>query len=114
MDKSAIKKAYKETKRSMGVYGIKISQKNKVFIGFATDLTARFNRHKAELNFKSHRNKELQALWNSLGESAFEFEILDVLDHEETTQTDPNEELPILADMWIQKLQKAGDTVIAL
>jgi group I intron endonuclease len=114
MDKSEIKRAYKQTKRPMGVYRIINSHNDKVFIGFGTDLAARFNRHKAELKFGSHRNRELQEMWNSFGESAFEFEILDVLDHEEKTQASPNEELHILAEMWIQKLKKAGDTVVCL
>lgn len=73
----------------MGVYKIKNSHNDKVFIDFATDLEARFNRHKTELKFGNHRNRELQELWNSSGESSFEFEILDVLDHDEKTQATP-------------------------
>jgi len=114
MDKSAIKKAYKQAKQSMGVYRIRNSQNDKVFIGFATDLPARFNRHKAELKFGNHRNRELQETWSSLGESAFKFEVLDVLDREEDIQADPAEELHILAEMWIQKLEKAGDSIVRL
>ena len=114
MDKSAIKKAYKQARQPMGVYRIRNSQNDKVYIGSATDLPARFNRHKAELKFGSHRNRELQEIWNSFGESAFEFEILDVLDHEENTQANPGEELHIFAEMWIQKLKKAGDSIVCL
>ena len=114
MDKSAIKKAYKQTKQPMGVYRIRNSQNDKIFIGFATDLPARFNRHKAELKFGSHRNSELQETWNSFGESAFEFEILDVLDHEENTQASPKEELQVLAEMWFQKLKKTEDSIVYL
>jgi group I intron endonuclease len=114
MDKGAIKKAYKEAKQTMGVYRIRNLQDDKVYIGFAADLEARLNRHRAELKFGSHRNKELQELWNSFGESAFEFEILDILDREENTQTSADEELRVLADMWIQKLRKAGAYVVCL
>jgi len=114
MDKSAIKKAYKQAKQPMGVYRIRNSQNDKSYIGFATDLPARFNRHKAELKFGSHQNRELQEIWNSFGESAFEFEILDVLEHEENTQGNPDEELQILAEMWIQKLKKAGESIVCL
>ena len=114
MNKSEIKRAYKQSKRPMGVYRIVNSQSDKVYIGFATDLEARFNRHKAELKFGSHRNEELQKIWNSYGESALEFEILDVLDQEEGTQASPNEELHILTEMWIQKLKKTGDSIVRL
>lgn len=114
MDKSEIKRAYKHSKRPMGVYRIRNSQNDKVYIGFATDLEARFNRHKAELKFGNHRNKELQETWDSYGESAFEFEILDVLDQEEGTKASPDEELHVLADMWIEKLKKTGASIVRL
>jgi len=114
MDKSAIKKAYKQVNQPMGVYRIRNSKNDKVYIGFATDLPARFNRNNAELKFGSHRNRDLQEIWNSFGESAFDFEILDVLDHEENTQTNPDEELPILVEIWIQKLKKTGDSIVCL
>jgi len=114
MDRSEIKRAYKQAKRLMGVYRIKNSKNDRVFLGFAVDLPARFNRHKTELKFGSHRNRELQEIWNSFGESAFEFEILDVLDHKENTQTNPAEELHALAEMWVQKLKKSGDSIVYL
>jgi hypothetical protein len=108
------KKTYKQARQPMGVYRIRTMQNDKAYIGFATDLPARFNRHKAELKFGSHRNRELQETWNLFGESAFEFEILDVLDHEENTQANPDEELRVLAEMWIQRLKKAGDSIVCL
>ena len=114
MNKSAIKKAYKQAKQPMGVYRIGNTRNDKVFIGFATNLQARFNRHHAELSFGSHENRELQEIWNSYGESAIEFEILDELKTEENTSTDNREELRLLAEMWVQKLEKAGDSVILL
>ena len=98
----------------MGVYRIRNSQNDTEFIGFATDLEARFNRHKAELKFGNHRNKELQKIWDSSGESALAFEILDVLDQEKGTQANPEEELPVLTDMWVQKLAKTGVTVVKI
>jgi hypothetical protein len=114
MDKSEIKKAYKQSLRPMGVYRIKTLGHDKIFIGLAADLQARFNRHKAELKFGNHRNKALQEIWNASGESSFEFEILDVLDPKEKDQSDHNEELKVLTEMWIQKFQKAGQSVVFL
>ena len=114
MDKSAMKKIYKQAKQPMGVYKIRNSQNDKVYIGFATDLQARFNRHRAELKFGNHRNSELQKIWNSSGESAFDFEILDVLDHEESVQVNIDEELCVLAEIWIQKLEEAGNSIVRL
>jgi hypothetical protein len=114
MDKSAAKKEYKEAKRPMGVYRIRNTRNNKSYLGFDRDLAARINRHQAELKFGSHRNSELQEEWNSFGESSFQFEVLDELDHKEDSQASPIEELRVLAEMWIRKLEKAGDSVVSL
>jgi GIY-YIG catalytic domain len=114
MDKSAAKKDYKEAKRPMGVYRIRNTRNRKSYVGFDRDWVARINRHKAELKFGSHRNRELQEEWNALGEASFQFEVLDELDHKETSQTSPIEELRVLAEMWIRKLEKAGDSVVSL
>jgi len=114
VDRTEIKKAYKQTRHPMGVYGIRNSRDRKVFVGFAVDLPARINRHKAELKFGNHRNRELQGMWNSYGESSCEFEILEVLDHEDSIKADPNEELRVLARMWMQKLEGAGDLIVSL
>jgi hypothetical protein len=56
----------------------------------------------------------LQEEWNSFGESSFQFEVLDELDHKEDSQASPVEELRVLAEMWIRKLEKAGDSVVSL
>lgn len=114
MDKSELKRAYKESKRPCGVYRIRNSQNDTIYIGFATDLEARFNRHKAELKFGSHRNKELQKTWDSYGESALEFETLDVLDQEDAAKASIDEELQLLMDMWIQKLNKTENAIVFL
>lgn len=97
----------------MGVYLIRNSQNDKVYIGRATDLQARFNRHRAELQFGNHRKRELQEIWNSFGESAFEFEVLDVLEHKEDILANPDKELQIITEMWIQKLKKKDTRLYA-
>ncbi len=114
MDKSAVKKEYKQAKRPMGVYRIRNTRNNKSYVGFDRDWSAKINRHKAELKFGSHRNRELQEEWNSFGEIYFQFEVLDELDHKEDSQISPIEELQVLAEMWIRKLEKAGDSVVSL
>lgn len=114
MDRSTIKKAYKQAKLPMGVYRITFAGGDKVYIGFSTDLPAKINRHKYELKLGSHRNRKLQEAWNLFGESAFEFEVLDVLEHKETSRTNPAEELPVLLEMWIRKLEKEGYSIVTL
>ena len=98
----------------MGVYRIRNSKRGKSYIGFSIDLQAIMNRQKAELKFGSHRNAELLGEWKSLGESAFEFEVLDELERDDQSNADPTEELRILSEMWISKIEKAGDLAVKL
>lgn len=114
MDRSEIKKAYKQSKRPMGVYRITNSQNEDTYIGYATNLEARFNRHKVELKLGNHRNGPLQKIWNAYGESALEFKILDTLDQEDGINADWDEELKVLMEMWIQTLEKAGVPIVRL
>lgn len=114
MDKATLKRAYKEAKRPMGVYTIASAAQNKVYIGCATDLPALINRHKFELKFGTHRNRELQGAWNTLGEAAFDFEVLDLLPHQESSQGDPAAELQLLLEMWSDKLKREGVSLVTL
>lgn len=114
MDRSEAKKNYKQTRRPMGVYRIRNTKDGKSYIGFSADLQAILNRHKAELNFGSHRNTELMGEWKALGESFFEFEVLDELERDENSRTDPGEDLRILHGMWLHKIEKTGDRTVIL
>jgi group I intron endonuclease len=98
----------------MGVYRIRNTLNGKSYVGFSTDLPARLSRHKAELKFGSHRNTELLSDWKLLGESGFEFEVLDELEHEENSKSNPAEELRTLTEIWIRKLEKEGSSVVSL
>jgi group I intron endonuclease len=114
MDRSEAKKNYKQARRPMGVYRIRNTRNGKSYVGFSADLQARLSRHKAELKFGSHRNAELLSEWKSFGESCFEFEVLDELEHEENSKANPAEELSVLAEIWIRKLEKEGNAVVSL
>ncbi len=114
MDKSTAKKEYKENKRAMGVYTIRNSADNIAYVGYGIDVQARINRHRTELRFGSHRNKELQRDWKTFGESSFQFEVLDELKSKDDIQTDEIQELQVLSDMWICKLEQEGRRAVKL
>ncbi len=114
MDKAAAKREYKEAKRPMGVYRIRNTENGRNYVGFSTNALARMNRHRAELGFGSERCQELQSDWDSLGAAAFQFEVLDELERDADYAASPFEELRILADMWVGKLEQAGESVIRL
>lgn len=114
MDRSAAKNEYKQAKRPMGVYRIRNTQNDKSYVGCSADLPAKINRHRSELNFGSHRNRELQEEWNLFGKSSFQFEVLDELDHKKDSLASPFEELQVLKAMWMHKLEKEGYSVVSL
>lgn len=97
----------------MGLYLIESEFDSNVYLGYALDLRAKINRHKAELRFGTHRVKQLQQLWNTHGTSALKFRIVDILEHDEKI-IDPQKELQAFADLWQEKLIKEGKKVIRL
>lgn len=60
----------------IGVYCIRNTINNKVYIGQSINIQRRWIKHKSELNRNIHNNKHLQSAWNKYGESAFEFIVL--------------------------------------
>lgn len=108
MDKntrSEIKLEYKQTARAVGVYQIRNTANGRFFVGSSKNLDGVFNRHKFELSHGGHRNKELQREWNEYGHENFAFEVLERLDPDGDAPRDYTEELEILEEAWLEKLQ---------
>ncbi len=107
MNKQELKNKYKQTVQPMGIYQIKNMENGKIFIGKAKDLRGKINSNKFQLKNNSHFNKEMQNDFNQIGEEKFSFEILDYLKPKEELDlnNDYTEELKILEDMWLEKLQ---------
>ncbi len=107
MNKKELIKKYKQTIQPMGIYQIKNMENGKIFIGIAKDLRGKINSNKFQLKNNSHFNKEMQNDFNQIGEEKFSFEILDYLKPKEELDLNYNytEELKILEDMWLEKLQ---------
>ncbi len=78
-DRKVLQAAYKEKKPLMGVFQILNTSNNKRWIEGSTNMEARWNRHKSELRFGSHRNHTLQQDWNKVGEAGFAFSVLQEL-----------------------------------
>lgn len=114
MDKSALKKAYKEAKLPMGIYKIATTRNATTYLGFSHNLPAMINRHRAQMRFGSQRITELQDIWNVFGESSIVIEVFDVLEHKENVHTNATEELRVLLEMWIFKLEQAGHFTVPL
>jgi hypothetical protein len=109
MDKKAAKLAYKASRRPMGVFQIRNTANEKVFVGSTVDLSAMFNRIRFQLYAGAHPNKALEADWMRYGTGKFEFEILEEVFPREDVNYDYAADLETLEDLWLEKLQPYGE-----
>lgn len=109
MKNSELKEAYKHIKFSMGIFQIRNIQNDKILVDSSNNLDKIWNRHRMQLNFGGHPNIQLQKDWSELGEDNFKFEILNVLEQEENSIHDPNNELKILKKLFLEELQPFGE-----
>ena len=109
IDRKALVRAYKETRRPMGVYRIVNTTNGRALVGASVDIPSILNRHRVQLQFAGHRNEALQRDWNALGPDAFAFETVDTLVPPEDPAYDPADDLKALEAMWIEQLQPFDD-----
>ena len=68
-----------------GIYKITNITNNKVYIGYALNVKVRCKCHRVDLRANKHRNCHLQNAWNTYGETAFEFTVLEYCSKKELT-----------------------------
>ncbi|HEX7295140.1 MAG TPA: GIY-YIG nuclease family protein [Pyrinomonadaceae bacterium] len=103
----ALTQQYKDTSRPLGVFLIRNSKTDRVFLGCGIDLRGTINRHKFQLSSGTHPNRELQMDWNNLGPNNFEFEIVEELEPR-SDPFDPKTELEFMEKMWLERLKPYG------
>ncbi len=81
-----------------GIYLIKNTLNNKVYVGRSVQIELRTKQHISLLVQNQHANKHLQNSWNKYGEEAFTFEILD-------TDISEDSELSQLEQLYIDQYQ---------
>ena len=104
-----LKKNYQQNAPPMGVFLIRNTVNDRVFLGSSLNLPGIINRHKFQLANGNHPNKQLQSDWNELGSNKFAFEIVDELPTRSGTDVDYRTELNSLENLWLEKLQPFGD-----
>ncbi len=109
MNKKELSRAYRETRRPMGVYRVRNTIDDRSLVGRSVDLPAILNRERAQLRLGAHRNAELQRDWNALGPDAFAFEVLDTLTPPDRAGYDPADDLRILEALWLERLEPFGE-----
>ena len=107
--RAELKREYKNHPPPMGIFQITNIQNGKIFIDSSLNLPGVINRYKFQLRFLGQPNKELQADWDTYGEDAFEFEIIDELDPDTVSSKDYARELLTLKEMWLEKLSPFGE-----
>ena len=61
------------------------------------------------LTMGSHRNPELQKDWNTFGPDKFVFEILEIVKVKDDPNFNLEDELTLIEQIWIEKLQPFGE-----
>jgi hypothetical protein len=108
-DNKRLKQEYKIAKRALGVFLIRNTTNNKVYLGAGLDIQGIINRHKFALGVGSHQSKQLQKDWNELGAEKFEFEIVDQMEPRDDPGFDARRELQFMEEMWLEKLEPYDD-----
>ncbi len=109
VDKKAAKQEYKASHRPMGVFQIRNTQNEKIFVDSSINVPGKINRLRFQLNAGVHKDKGLQTEWNEFGESAFEFEILEPVEPRDDPNYDYAGDLKILETLWLEKLEPYGE-----
>lgn len=107
--KKDIKREYKEREKPAGVFQVKNTVNCKVLLGSSQNLEGPLNGHKFMLSIGSHRNKVLQQEWNEYGADKFIFEILETVKVKDDPNFNLSDELTLLEQIWLEKLQPFGE-----
>jgi hypothetical protein len=104
-----INREYKDRKKPAGVFQVKNTSNGKVLLGSSLNLEGPLNSHKFMLTIGRHRNEALQKEWNEYGQDKFVFEILEVVKVKDDPNFNLSDELMLLEQIWLEKLQPFGE-----
>ena len=107
--KKELRESYDQMKFQMGVFQIRNTVNQKIYIDSSITLTAAWNKNLMQLQFGSHMNKDLQKEWNEYGEDKFQFEIISELQHDDSKEIDYKKEVKELEKLFIEELKPFDD-----
>jgi len=108
-NKAELKRAYKDNPPAAGIYRITNTVNGRVLLGKGMNVRGILNSQQAQLQFGSHRNRDLQQDYNQFGADRFIFEVIDRLETTDRTQERLREDLAALEELWLEKLQPYGE-----
>lgn len=106
--KKELKQLYKETPIEAGIYQIKNTKNEKIFIASTRNFKT-LNGIKFQLETGTHSNKALQEEWNQLGKDVFSINILETLKKKDDPYFNEKEVLLELENKWLEHLQPYGE-----
>jgi len=96
---------YKERKKPAGIFQVRNTVNGKILLGSSLNLEGPLNSHKFMLTIGKHRNEALQKDWDEFGGDKFVFETLEVVKVSDDPDFNLEDELTLLEQIWIEKLQ---------
>ncbi|HOY04655.1 MAG TPA: GIY-YIG nuclease family protein [Saprospiraceae bacterium] len=105
MTKKELTEEYKNMKIRMGVFQIRNTTNGKIYVEGSPNLDKIWNRHKAELNFGTHLNENLQKDWKEFGEESFKFEILGEIDQDGPPGADYRRQIKQMEEIFLEELE---------
>ena len=109
VNKKELKKKYLQTLRPMGILQVKNIVNEKIFITSGLNINGKMNSCKFQLEQGSHPNTDLQKDFKEFGSEKFQFAIIDYLEPKDDTKTDYADDLKMLEEIWIDRLQPFGE-----
>lgn len=110
MDRKEAKLQYKLSHRPMGVYQVRNTVNDKVWINSSLNLPGSFNGDRVKLNAGSHhKSPKLMEAWKKFGEDNFVWEILEEVFPRSEPGYDYKADLVFLEDLWLEKVQPYGE-----
>ena len=108
--KQELKASYAQMKFDIGVFQIRNTINEKIFVGSSMNLHAIWNRERLTLNCGGHNNQALQEDWKTFGEANFRYEIVAQLEQKESDTDDfLKKELKTFEKMYLEELQPFGE-----
>jgi hypothetical protein len=102
-------RAYKERTKTAGVFMVKNHANGKLLLGSSLNLEGPLNSHRFMLRSGQHRNAALQRDWDAFGAESFTFEILETVTPSDDPGFDLDDELSLLEELWLEKLEPFED-----
>ena len=107
-DQRLMKNLYKQGFVPVGVFVIRNTRDQRIYLGGSRNLEGAMNRHRFELTTRSHRNRQMQADWSRHGAQGFAFEVLDRIRQSDRPDFDYAAELAALLQLWRDELAVSG------